>query len=94
MERVDVGKYIVIDPEFCHGQMTFKGKARVRGGHRPDVSRQGLLGRCITAQLAGAISPWAIEEAISLASQSLQARYAPYLSAAAALSQHAYSVTS
>ena len=25
MEKVDVGKYIVIDPEICHGQMTFKG---------------------------------------------------------------------
>ena len=25
MEKVDVGKYIVIDPEICHGQMTFRG---------------------------------------------------------------------
>ena len=24
MQRVDVGSYIVMDPEICHGQMTFK----------------------------------------------------------------------
>ena len=25
MERVDIGKYIVKDPEICHGQITFRG---------------------------------------------------------------------
>jgi uncharacterized protein (DUF433 family) len=24
MKQVEVGKYLVIDPEVCHGQMTFK----------------------------------------------------------------------
>lgn len=24
-ERVEIGNYLVIDPEICHGQMTFKG---------------------------------------------------------------------
>ncbi|MCX7837948.1 MAG: DUF433 domain-containing protein [Anaerolineae bacterium] len=25
MKYVEVGKYLVIDPEICHGQLTFKG---------------------------------------------------------------------
>ena len=25
MERVEIGKHIVSDPEICHGQLTFKG---------------------------------------------------------------------
>ncbi len=25
MERIEIGKYLVIDPEICHGQLTFKG---------------------------------------------------------------------
>jgi len=25
MERVEVGQYLVVDPEICHGQLTFKG---------------------------------------------------------------------
>ncbi len=48
MEKVAVGKYIVIDPEICHGQMTFRGTRVPVSGHGADVSRQGLLGRCVT----------------------------------------------
>jgi len=25
MERVEIGRYLVSDPEVCHGQLTFKG---------------------------------------------------------------------
>lgn len=25
MKYVELGKYLVIDPEICHGQLTFKG---------------------------------------------------------------------
>jgi uncharacterized protein (DUF433 family) len=25
MRKVEIGNYLVIDPEICHGQMTFKG---------------------------------------------------------------------
>jgi len=25
MRRVEVGTYLLVDPEICHGQMTFKG---------------------------------------------------------------------
>jgi len=25
MNRIEIGKYLVVDPEVCHGQLTFKG---------------------------------------------------------------------
>jgi len=24
-ERIEIGKYLVVDPKICHGQLTFKG---------------------------------------------------------------------
>lgn len=38
MQKVDVGKHIVIDPEICHGQMTFRGTTPA-SGHGASVSR-------------------------------------------------------
>lgn len=90
MERIDIGKYIVKNPEICHGQVTFRGTrvpvdtvlAYLAKGYSVDVLLHSWL----------QVSRPAIEEAVSLASQSLQARYAPYLSAAASTSQHDYPV--
>ena len=25
MNRIEIGEYLVVDPEVCHGQLTFKG---------------------------------------------------------------------
>ncbi|MBM3235110.1 DUF433 domain-containing protein [Candidatus Poribacteria bacterium] len=25
MSRIEIGEYLVVDPEVCHGQLTFKG---------------------------------------------------------------------
>jgi uncharacterized protein (DUF433 family) len=90
MDRVDVGQYIVIDPEICHGQMTFKG-TRV-----PVDTVLTFLAKGYSVDVLlynwPELSRLAIEEAVSLASQSLHARYAPYLSAAAATSQPDYPV--
>lgn len=90
MERIDIGKYIVKNPEICHGQVTFRGTrvpvdtvlAYLAKGYSVDVLLHSWP----------QVSRPAIEEAVSLASQSLQARYAPYLSAAASTSQHDYPV--
>lgn len=91
MERVDIGQYIVIDPEICHGQMTFKD-TRVPVDTVLTFLAKGYSVDVLLYNWPELSRP-AIEEAVSLASQSLQARYAPYLSAAAATSQHAYPVT-
>ncbi len=90
MERVDVGQYIVIDPEICHGQMTFKG-TRVPVDTILTFLAKGYSVDVLLHSWPELSRP-AIEEAVSLASQSLQARYAPYLSAAASTSQHDYPV--
>jgi len=88
---VDVGQYIVIDPEICHGQMTFKA-VRV-----PVETVLTFLAKGYSVDVLlynwPELSRPAIEEAVSLASRSLQERCAPHLSTAAATSQHAYPVT-
>jgi uncharacterized protein (DUF433 family) len=84
MERVDIGQYIVIDPEVCHGQMTFKG-TRI-----PVDAVMTYLGQGYSVDVL--LHSWpelsrpAIEEAVSLATESLQTRFAPQLTAAAAAS--------
>ncbi len=91
MESVDIGKYIVIDSEICHGQMTFKD-TRVPVDTVLTYLAKGYSVDVLLHSWPELSRP-AIEEAVSLASQSLQARYAPYVSAAAATSQYDYPVT-
>jgi len=75
MSRIEVGTHLVIDPEICHGQMTFKG-TRVP----VDTVLTFLAKGYSVDQL---LRSWpelgreAVEEAIYLASQSLQVRYHP-----------------
>ena len=74
MQQVQIGNYLVVDPEICHGQMTFKG-TRVP----VDTVLTFLAKGYSTDQLLRSwpeLSRSAIEEAITLASQSLQAQYA------------------
>ena len=71
MSRVEVGHYLVFDPEICHGQMTFKG-TRV-----PVDTVLAFLAKGYSVdQLLRSwpeLSRPAVEEAIHLASQALQA---------------------
>ncbi len=73
MRRVEIGQHLVVDPEICHGQMTFKD-TRV-----PVDTVLTFLGKGYsTDQLLKSwpeLSAAAIEEAVALASQALQARY-------------------
>ncbi len=73
MKRFEVGRYLVIDPGICHGQMTFKG-TRV-----PVETALALLGKGYSVEQLLKSYPEltreAIEEAIYLATESLQLRY-------------------
>ena len=73
MQRVKVGKYLVVDPEVCHGQMTFKG-TRV-----PVDTVLAFLAKGYSVdQLLRSwpeLSRPAVEEAILLASEALQTCY-------------------
>ena len=84
MQKVDVGKHIVIDPEICHGQMTF------RGTRLPvDTVLVYLAKGYSVEQLLLSwpqLSRPAIQEALYLASQSLQAQYASQLALASTVS--------
>lgn len=74
MGQVEVGRYLVFDSEICHGQMTFKG-TRVP----VDTVLTFLAKGYSVDQLLRSwpeLTRSAVEEAIHLASQALQAGHA------------------
>ena len=81
MNYREIGKYLVIDPEICHGQLTFKG-TRV-----PVDTILALLAKGHSAnQLLKSypeLNRAAMEEAIQLASDALRAQYQQPLEVAA-----------
>ncbi|MDL1895802.1 DUF433 domain-containing protein [Anaerolineae bacterium CFX7] len=72
-QRREIGKYFVLDPEICHGQMTFKG-TRV-----PVTTVLGLMakGYSIEQMLKSypEVTRPAIEAAIRLAISTLKKQY-------------------
>ncbi len=75
MGRVEIGKYIVMDPEICHGQITFRD-TRVP----VDTVLAYLAKGYSVDQLLRSwpeLSQPAIQEALVLAAQSFQSRYSP-----------------
>jgi uncharacterized protein (DUF433 family) len=72
-ERIEIGKYLVVDPKICHGQLTFKGtrvmvrpvlRALQRGESWEEI-KQGWP----------TVSEEAIKEAIELAIEKLVESY-------------------
>ncbi len=68
-KRVELGKYIVADPEICHGQLTFKG-TRVMVKDVLYLVAKGKSWDWISDGYHG-LSQEAIAEAVKLASESL-----------------------
>ncbi len=69
--RVELGQYIVADPEICHGKPTFKGTRVFVADVLADVER-GLSWDFITQRWGGGkISKAAVTEAVQLARQAL-----------------------
>jgi len=75
MARLEIGKYLVIDPEICHGQLTFKG-TRI-----PVETALAYL--AMGYSIEQIIRKWpqlrsdAIEEAVDIATEALLERYTP-----------------
>ncbi|MBI3949783.1 MAG: DUF433 domain-containing protein [Acidobacteria bacterium] len=69
-KRREFGKYIVADPEICHGQLTFKG-TRIFVKHVLEQVAAGMDWDAIVADWDGAVTKEAIAEAIHVASQVL-----------------------
>ena len=64
--RVDLGQYIVADPEICHGKPTFKG-TRIMVWQVLDALGRGESADQIVAAWDGKVSKAAIAETVRLA---------------------------
>ena len=65
-----MGRYIVTDPNICHGKPTFRG-TRVLVGDVLDQVANGMAWETIVDQWNDSISKDAIREAVQLASHAL-----------------------
>lgn len=61
-----IGRYIVIDPEICHGKPTFRG-TRVMVSQVLEMVASGMAWRTIIEQYHDSLTKEAIAEAVSLA---------------------------
>ncbi|HJQ69848.1 MAG TPA: DUF433 domain-containing protein [Blastocatellia bacterium] len=73
MKARELGKYIVADPEICHGKPTFKG-TRIFVKDVLEMVAQGMSWNKIIEEWRGSITKEAISEAVLLASESFTAR--------------------
>jgi uncharacterized protein (DUF433 family) len=67
---IELGKYVVSDPEICHGQLTFKG-TRIMVKSVLEMLAEGHSWDQISTGYYGKITHEAIAEAIKLACESL-----------------------
>jgi uncharacterized protein (DUF433 family) len=70
MQRVEFGKYIVADPNICHGALTFKG-TRIFVQDVIEMVADGMDWDSIIAEWYSAINHEAIAEAVRLAGKAL-----------------------
>ncbi len=63
-----VGRYVVTDPEICHGKPTFRG-TRIMVSQVLEMVASGMDWETIREQCHNSITTEAIAEAVSLASQ-------------------------
>ncbi|MGD2088142.1 MAG: DUF433 domain-containing protein [Candidatus Aminicenantes bacterium] len=61
-----IGRYIVSDPEICHGKPTFRG-TRIMVSHVLEMVAEGISWEAIIQEYHGNISKEAITEAVNLA---------------------------
>ena len=73
-----LGRYIVADPEICHGKPTFRG-TRILVADVLDQVAAGLAWETIIEEWRGSITQEAIAEAVRLARQALLEHVAEYV---------------
>lgn len=66
MKKKVLGRYIVADPDVCHGQPTFRG-TRILVSDVLDQVASGMMWKSIIAEWRGDISEAAIAEAVRIA---------------------------
>ena len=75
--RKQLGRYIVVDPEICHGKPTFRG-TRIFVADVLEQVAEGLAWETIIEEWRGSITHEAIAEAVSLARQAFLAHAREY----------------
>ncbi len=73
-----LGRYIVADPDICHGKPTFRG-TRILVADVLDQVAAGLAWETIIEEWRGSIPQEAIAEAVRLARQALLEHVAEYV---------------
>ena len=63
-----IGRYIITDPNICHGKPTFRG-TRIMVSQVLEQVASGMAWEAITQEWRGSITKEAIAEAVRLASQ-------------------------
>lgn len=77
MAQKIVGRYIVTDPQICHGKPTFRG-TRIMVSQVLDQVARGMAWGTIEEEWRGKVSREAIAEAIRLANQAFVEHIADY----------------
>jgi uncharacterized protein (DUF433 family) len=75
--RIELGEYIVADPEICHGKPTFKGTRIMVWQVLGDVAEGRSWDFICNQRWGGRIPLSAIAEAVRLAQDALLERYGP-----------------
>ena len=70
MKKQPLGRYIVSDPEICHGDPTFRG-TRILVSDVLEQVASGMAWEAIVDEWRGVISKQAIAEAVRLAREAL-----------------------
>jgi uncharacterized protein (DUF433 family) len=68
MDQKRIGRYIVADPEICHGKPTFRG-TRIMVSQVLRQVANGMAWETIVDEWSGKVNKEAIAEAVNLASQ-------------------------
>lgn len=81
MDRKEFGKYIVADPEICHGKLTFKG-TRIFVKDVVEMVANGTDWETIIKEWDSVINHEAIAEALHLAGKALEEKVEKFKKAA------------
>jgi uncharacterized protein (DUF433 family) len=76
-QRKLLGRYIVADPEICHGKPTFLG-TRIMVAQVLKQVAKGMAWEAITAEWRGSVTKDAIAEAVELAQRAFEDHAAEY----------------
>ena len=75
--RIELGQYVVADPEICHGKPTFKGTRIMVWQVLADVAEGRSWDYICNRRWGGRIPLGAVAEAVRLAQEALLEQYGP-----------------